>query len=207
MKKILILFYSFCPFISNSQNLLIERQTTTSSTTTNYTDGSSNTTSPSYTLKWRHVGETAWKNTGRRYKDIAPTLNKYESSAALLQKTKNLDLYGKGGGWLTMGAGVTMMFVGFGSSKEVETVDPISGEVTTETVKRTKLAYTGLGLIFAGYYVRWISIQISMKRFGQSCNAYNEMVNKDTGSIGRLDIGLSGSQLSSYPMMKVKLSF
>lgn len=177
------------------------------STTTTYTDGSSSTSSPSYSLSWRYAGESAWRQTGRRYKDIAVPINRYESSAALLQKTKNLDLYGKGSGWLMMGGGLTMAIIGFTTSKEVEEVDPLNGELTTVMKTRTGLGWTGLAILGVGYYVRWGSIQMSMKRFDQACEEYNKMARKDLNSTGQLDLGLTGSNFTPYPMMNVKLRF
>lgn len=186
---------------------LIETSTMARSTTTTYTDGSSETSSPSYSLSWRYAGESSWRQTGRRYKDIAVPLNRYESSAALLQKTKNLDLYGKGTGWLMMGGGLTMAIIGFTTKKEVGSTETFDGQTIIEYEDRTTLGWAGLAVLGVGYYVRWGSIQISMKRFDQACEEYNKMAGKDISKIGDLDFGLTASNFTPYPMMNFKLRF
>ena len=208
MKAILnlVLLVSITGF-SQEEVKLIETSTTAQSTTTTYTDGSSKSTSPSYSLKWRYKGESNWQNTGRRYNNIAVALNKYESSAALLQQTKNIDLYGKGSGWLIMAGGMTMAIIGFTTSKEIETINPNTGEPDTELKERTTLGWTGLGVCAAGFYIRYASVHISMKRFDQACEEYNKMAGKDSACANRLDFGVATSTFTPYPLMNFKLTF
>lgn len=106
-----------------------------------------------------------------------------------------------------MGGGIAMTIIGFTSSKEIETIDPTTGESNSELKGRTTLGWAGLALCAVGYYVRWGSVQVSMKRYNQACEEYNKMASKDMSSINRLDFGMSASTFTPYPLMNFKLTF
>ena len=58
-----------------------------------------------------------------------------------------------------------MAVVGFTTKKVVGTSETFDGQTIVEYEDRTSLGWAGLAVLGVGYYVRWGSIQMSLKRF------------------------------------------
>lgn len=207
MYKLLIAVFISISSISYSQEKKeIELQKVEHTTTTSYTDGSSKTVG-STGYNWRYTGSETWGSIGKRFKNIEPVLNQYESSALLLKQSKSWKRNGSITGFTMIGGGFVMAFAGFLSEKETQVENEnIPGVYSTVFVSRKGLGFTGLGVLFAGFYINYFSTKKSMKVFEGACKEYNKMVGNDSGGIQSLDFGLTASNMSSYPLLSLRLS-
>ena len=156
-------------------------------------------------FQWRLSGSQDWMQVGRKYKNVAPYLNKFEDSKLLLKQSNNYRVFGRTAGFLLIGGGFITTFSGLLSSQDTHTIDPVTNEVII--VKGSKsLGYVGIGMLAAGVYTNFITGRISMKKFQSSCETYNSHVKKETSYIKGIEYGLTGSDFSYYPSFRLQFS-
>ena len=198
-----ILFSQFNVFSQENKEIELTKKTVTN--TTSYSNGTSKTSTSVY-YYWKNIGEENWNYVGRKYENISPLLNKYKESAALLAESRKIRVFGAVAGYSAIGAGIITAFTGFLGSKEVKTVSPTTGEITTTFKSRKALGFTGLGIALAGFYTNYFTGKLSLKKFESSCKEYNNQVKKETGMIKGIQFGLTGTEMSYYPAFSFRIS-
>jgi hypothetical protein len=208
MYKLLIVLFISTSFISLGQeNKEIEIRQVIKTITTDYMDGSSKSKSGKK-YEWRFKEDSTWKSTGKRYNDIAPVLNQYENSSHLFKQSKLLLTVGVYGSFGVTLGGLGMVLFGIDTEdpSEEAVFNPSSG--LYEQPKHRGLLIAGVATTLAGMAGVSLSYYFGWKKLEESFVEYNKSASRDVGSsYGRgLNIGLTSSNMSSYPMLSLRLS-